>query len=74
MDMIKKRSGISKLTIVAIVVAVVVVVAAVAVWLTTMPPPAPVEKKIKVAVIYTTPIEEPWNTVMHEAMVWAKEI
>jgi basic membrane lipoprotein Med (substrate-binding protein (PBP1-ABC) superfamily) len=73
MDMIKKRSGISKLTIVAIVVAVVVVVAAVAVWLTTMPPPAPVEKKIKVAVIYTTPIEEPWNTVMHEAMVWAKE-
>jgi len=33
------------------------------------PPPPPA--KLRVAVIYVTPIEEPWNTVLHEAMTWA---
>jgi basic membrane lipoprotein Med (substrate-binding protein (PBP1-ABC) superfamily) len=28
---------------------------------------------IKIAVIYVTPIDEPWNQAMHEAMIWAKD-
>ena len=67
------KFGISKAVILGALI-VVVVVAAVAGYLTFMgagpaTPTAP--KKLKVAVIYTTPIEEPWNTVLHEAMSWA---
>jgi len=29
--------------------------------------------KIRVAVIYVTPVEEPWNQAMHEAMKWARD-
>jgi len=55
------------------VLIVVIVVAIVAAYVMLIPkaPEAPTTKKIKVAVIYVTPIEEPWNTVMHEAMSWA---
>ena len=35
----------------------------------TPPPP----KKLRVAVIYVTPIEEPWNMALHQAMKWAEE-
>jgi len=30
-------------------------------------------RSVRVAVIYVTPIDEPWNQAMHEAMVWARE-
>lgn len=71
------KLGISKIAIVAVVV-IVVIVAALAGYfaLTAVTPKAPVEtpvKKLKIAAIYTTPIEEPWNTVLHEALSWAKE-
>jgi len=36
----------------------------------TTPTPA---KKIRIAVIYVTPIEEPWNMALHMAMKWAEE-
>ncbi|MEM1532319.1 MAG: BMP family protein [Thermoproteota archaeon] len=67
------KRGISKMAVV-LIVALIIVVGIVA-WyafssIGVAPQPTPV-KKIKVAVIYVTPIEEPWNTVMHEAMTWA---
>jgi len=34
---------------------------------------SPTARSIKIAVIYVTPIDEPWNQAMHEAMVWARE-
>ena len=58
-----------KITIL-IVVAAIIIVAAYMAFSPKAPPTTPTGK-IKVAVIYVTPIEEPWNTVMHEAMSWA---
>lgn len=65
-----------KKLIMAIVALIIIVIAGIAVYYATRPPPTPPTpppKKLKVAVIYVTPIEEPWNTVMHEAMSWAKK-
>ncbi len=53
-----------------IVLAIIVVLGAV-IYLKR--PGAAEEEKVKAAVIYVTPIEEPWNTVLHEAMTWAVE-
>lgn len=36
-------------------------------------PTIPPVKGLKVAAIYVTPLEEPWNTVLHTALSWAKE-
>jgi basic membrane lipoprotein Med (substrate-binding protein (PBP1-ABC) superfamily) len=33
----------------------------------------PTYKSIRCAVIYVTPIDEPWNQAMHEAMTWARD-
>jgi len=30
-------------------------------------------RPLRIAVIYVTPIDEPWNQAMHEAMLWARE-
>ncbi|PUA34238.1 MAG: hypothetical protein B9J98_01210 [Candidatus Terraquivivens tikiterensis] len=70
-----KNRGISRTAAVAIVVLVAIVVGVVAWYASsfagvTPQQPSPT-KKVRVAVIYVTPIEEPWNTVMHEAMTWA---
>ncbi|WP_309493534.1 BMP family protein [Candidatus Hecatella orcuttiae] len=68
-----------KYGIVAIVAAVVAGVGGYAAWQAARPAPAPtptpapVEKPIKVAAIYVTPLEEPWNTVLHESLTWAQE-
>lgn len=36
-------------------------------------PIMPSVKGLKVAAIYVTPLEEPWNTVLHTALNWASE-
>lgn len=66
--------GLSRTSLLVIVVAVVIILAAAAYFAypAFSPPAAPSAKKIRVAAIYTTPIEEPWNTVLHEALTWAK--
>ncbi|MCS7126582.1 MAG: BMP family protein [Aigarchaeota archaeon] len=68
------KCGISKMVL-ALIISVIIVVVAVAGYFVTLSPgpqSATPVKKLKVAVIYTTPIEEPWNTVLHEALTWAK--
>ncbi|RLG77133.1 MAG: BMP family ABC transporter substrate-binding protein [Thermoprotei archaeon] len=37
---------------------------------TTTPPS---QEELKIAVIYVTPIEEPWNMALHQAMTWAQQ-
>ncbi|MDK2464461.1 MAG: BMP family protein [Candidatus Korarchaeota archaeon] len=55
-----------------IIVAVLIVLVAAGAYFATKGS-APQEEKLKVAVIYVTPIEEPWNTALHEAMTWAEQ-
>ncbi|HIQ03929.1 MAG TPA: BMP family ABC transporter substrate-binding protein [Desulfurococcales archaeon] len=44
----------------------------VTVTVTASPTPTPTEK-VRIAVIYVTPIEEPWNMALHQAMKWAEK-
>lgn len=52
--------------IAAIVIVLVVVVAAGAYYYVTTQQPA--QKQFKVAAIFTTPLEEPWNNIMYQAL------
>lgn len=60
-----------------LIVICIIVLAGIAVYAynTYVAPEQPkvVKKTIKVAAIYTTPLEEPWNTVLHEALLNAKD-
>ena len=70
------EKGLAKSIALLLVVAVAAIVAGVGYYgfaLASQGGGAASAGEIKVAVIYTTPIEEPWNTVMHEAMTWAEE-
>lgn len=66
-----KRNAISSLVVVAIIIVAVIIVAAGALF--TSQPSAPPTTTLKVAAIYTTPLEEPWNSVLHEALLSAAE-
>lgn len=61
------KFGISKAVVIAaaIVVVIAVAVAASLIYMGTAPTAPTAPKKLRVAVIYVTPIEEPWNTVLH---------
>ena len=41
--------------------------------ITTTIPASSLQGPLKIAVIYVTPIEEPWNKALHIAMTWAQE-
>ncbi|MGA2573034.1 MAG: BMP family ABC transporter substrate-binding protein [Candidatus Methanomethylicaceae archaeon] len=55
----------------AIVIVLVVVVAAGAYYYVSTQQPA--QKQFKVAAIFTTPLEEPWNNIMYQALVQAQD-
>ncbi len=66
-----KKRAISAALVAGIVIVIIIAVAAAA-YLSISPSPEE-EKPMKVAAIYTTPLEEPWNSVLHEAMLNAQE-
>lgn len=69
---LKSSRGVSKIII---IVPIIIILIGIGYFVATtfIAPPASTTEKVRVAVIYVTPIEEPWNTVMHEAMSWAVE-
>lgn len=65
-------SPIRRTYIVALVV-IIVVAALIGVYYATRPPPTPPVEKLKVAMLYATPLEEPFCAVHHEAFLRAEE-
>lgn len=70
----RKTIAISRTSLIAVAVIIIVALAGVGIWWSYFYRPAPFEPaKIKIGVPYTTPIEEPWDGVWHEAFTWAAD-